>query len=53
MNWFDWTLVAWFALSSLSAIAMIGKPRKPVDPGTAMVITAVSAALIAGLLVTR
>ena len=53
MNWMDWTLVGWFVVGIFAAIYQIGKPRRPIDAGDAMLMTAVNAALIAGILVTH
>lgn len=40
-------IVGWLALGAMLSIATVGKPRKPLTPGTA----AVSVALTAGLIV--
>lgn len=53
MNWFDWTLIAWLALGVLSAIALIGKPRKPVTPGVAVTTLLINGALVAGVVLCR
>jgi hypothetical protein len=49
----DWTLVGWLVLDIFATIYMVGKPRKPIDAGDAMLVTAICAALIAGILVTH
>jgi hypothetical protein len=53
MNWFDWTLIAWLALGVLSAIALIGKPRKPITPGVAVTTLVINGALAAGVVLCR
>lgn len=53
MNWFDWTIAGYLILGALLTVALIGKPRKPIDPATAVLTIAINGALIAGLLVTR
>lgn len=49
MTWFAWTLVAWLAVGVAATIAVIGKPRKPVDPTTAVVTLIINGFLIAGV----
>lgn len=49
MTWPKWILLAFFALSVLSTVATIGKPRNATTPGLAVVsivLTAVLAALV-------
>ncbi len=51
MNWFFWTLAAWLAVGALGSVALVGKPRKPIDPGTAMLTVIVNGLLIAGVVI--
>lgn len=53
MNWFDYLLVAWFALSAFLTIALIGKPRTPTEPLAGAIAVAIQTALIVGLVLTR
>ena len=53
MDWFLWVIVGLWALSGLMAVALIGKPREPIDPGLAVGLVLIYALLIVGLLVTR
>ena len=53
MNWFDYTLVAWWLFSTLVVIGAVGKPRKPVEPSTAVGVSIVNGLLVAGLLFSR
>lgn len=50
MHIVDWIIVALFSLGLLLNVAQVGKPRKPLEPGTAAVIVAVNVALIIGVL---
>lgn len=53
MNWFDWTLVAWWGLNVVVGIALIGRPRKPISPADAVGFVFIYGAFIAGLVLTR
>lgn len=50
MNWFGWTLVAWWTTAALITVSQIGKPRKPLQPSAAVVGIVIAVALIVGLL---
>lgn len=43
MNWALYAMAGWSTLGTACLIWAIGKPRKPVTPGTAVFIVAVSA----------
>lgn len=49
MTWFGWVVVAWWAISVLMVVANVGKPRKPIEPATAVVAVIVAALLCIGL----
>ena len=51
MNWLFWFLIGWWAFGALLTVGMVGKPRKPIDPGTAVVTILIHAALIVLLVV--
>ncbi len=36
MSWQQWVLAVYFGLGALTAVGTIGKPRKPIDPDTAV-----------------
>jgi hypothetical protein len=42
----DWILVAILALSSACTIALVGKERRPITPGTAAVSVLINVGLI-------
>jgi len=46
-----WLLVAWLAFGALASVAMIGRPRKPIDHGQAMANVLVSAAWIVAIII--
>lgn len=50
MTWFDWTLVGWLAFGALATVGLIGVPRKPISPGTAVATVVINAALVVGVL---
>lgn len=41
-----WLVVAFLLLGALSTVYMVGKPRKPITPGTAVVVVAMQAIII-------
>lgn len=47
MHWTLWIVVGWFVLSSLALVSQIGKERKPLTAGTAVVSLIMSGALVA------
>lgn len=53
MNWIDWILVGVLTLGALSTIAIIGRPREPLDPGVAAWLVLINVLLIIGLLLTH
>lgn len=53
MNWFEWTLVGILAFSTFCTIGMVGKPRNPIGPGTAVFSLVVNGLIIAGLVAYR
>ncbi len=53
MTWFDYTLLAWWAIGSLLVVGQIGKPRKPLEPSTVVVILILNALFATGLLFSR
>lgn len=36
MTWPKYVLLTWMGVEALSAVALIGRQRKPIDPGTAV-----------------
>lgn len=53
MSGFDWFLVAWWLFNVVMAVAMIGRPRRPIDPAAAAIVVVIYAAFIAGLFISR
>jgi len=53
MGWFDWLLVAWWALGAFFTICQVGKPRDPITPRQAAISVGILGLLIVGLLATR
>jgi hypothetical protein len=53
MTWFDWALIAWLALGGLAAVALVGKPRKPLTPGVAVATILINALIVVGLVMVR
>ena len=53
MSGFDCFLVAWWVVSLLAVVSMVGKPRGPIESRTAVTLVAVYVAFIAGLLWSR
>lgn len=53
MTWFDYFLIAWLAFGAFSVIALVGKPRKPIEPLTASISTGITTLLIVGILFAR
>ena len=47
MTWQDWVFVAWVALSIIATTFMIGKPRKPITHGDAIIINLINVAIAA------
>jgi hypothetical protein len=41
-----WLLIGWFALQGVVAVAIIGRPREPFTPGTAVVSLVLNTGLI-------
>lgn len=39
-------LIAYFVIEAVIAVAIIGRPRKPVDPLTALIVMGMSAVMI-------
>ena len=50
MNWFNWFLVGFFALSTLLFISRIGKQEKPSTPTHAVIHTVIMGLLISGVI---
>lgn len=53
MMWFDYILIAMFAIGAISTVTIVGQPRKPIDGGTAAWVVIVYGALIVGIVLTR
>ena len=51
MQWFLMGVAAWLALGALSSVSLVGKERKPISGGTAVVKVLIHGALVAGLMV--
>ena len=49
MNWIRWAFTALYVLLALSNIYTIGKPRKTMTPGMAVIATIVSGLLVWGI----
>lgn len=52
MNWMDWVLVAYFGSSAFASVAMVNRPRKPLEPLAAAIVVLIYAALIVGVVLT-
>jgi hypothetical protein len=50
VNWSDWLIVGWLVFGFMLMLSVIGKPRKPVEPSTAVVAFVIDAILIGCLL---
>ena len=46
MNWALFAVAGYTALASLAYITLIGKPREPVTPGMAVIVTGYNAGLV-------
>lgn len=53
MTWFDWLLVAYFAIHTVVTICLVGEPRKPILPGTAALVALGNGGLVFALVLTR
>lgn len=53
MTWFDYLLIGWWLLGVALTIAIVGKPRKPIEGSTAALTFFITALLITGPLWTR
>lgn len=53
MTWFDWTLISYLAIGAVGSVLLIGQPRGPIQPSTALLTLIVNAAIVAGLVVIR
>lgn len=51
MNWYLWFLAAFFLMSTVVTVSMVGKPRKPTTAGIAAAVVIIDALLIAGIFV--
>ena len=49
MNGWAWFLVVYFAFNGLGSILLIGKPRDPITPGSALVLLVLCAGLISAV----
>jgi hypothetical protein len=49
MTWFDWTLIALLALSTIGQVLEIGKPRDPRTHNDAVLNLVVTALVICGI----
>jgi hypothetical protein len=45
-----WVIVAWCALGALLVISVVGKPRKPLSPGAAVIAVALQTAEIIAII---
>jgi hypothetical protein len=50
VNAVDWFLIGWLALGTLVSIGQIGKPRKPLEAGTVVLVTIINAAIVVWIL---
>lgn len=50
MNWFLYTLAAWFIICAIAVITQVGKQRKPIEPGAAAIVALVDFVLAFGLI---
>ena len=50
MTWFGWFLILFTLLGIAVSIANVGKPRKPLDAGTAAWVFVVQGLLVVGIL---
>lgn len=46
-----WIIIGWVALATITVVALVGKPRKPITPGTAAVIVALNAIQIVAMVI--
>lgn len=50
MNWILYAVASLMAFGALATISMVGKPRKPIQPVTAVITVVLNALMIAGLI---
>lgn len=53
MTWFEISLIAYLAAGIAATVLLIGQPRQPITPGTALLTLLVNGAAIAGVVVLR
>lgn len=46
MTWYAWVAVAFFVVGTLATVSMVGKPREPLDGGTAALVVLANGLLI-------
>ena len=50
MNIWAWLVIGYLALNALFVIGMIGKPREPITPGTAVITVVFVGFIVAGVI---
>ena len=53
MHWSDWVLVVWLAIGAIASVAVVGQPRKPLEPGSAVLSILITGALISMMFATH
>lgn len=46
-----WVIVGYLIIGAVATVALVGQPRKPIEPGTAAVTVILNGLLVAGLVV--
>lgn len=50
LTWFGWVLIGMYVFTSLRTVAMVGKYRKPIDPGEAVLTIILAGLIVLGIL---
>ena len=45
-----WCIAGWEAFAALCVVALVGKPRKPIEPSTAVLVVIINTLIIVGIL---
>lgn len=51
MTWMHWVIVGYLIIGAVATVALVGEPRKPIEPAVAATTVLLNGLLIAGLVV--